>query len=163
MVASSNANHNLEPWLANSVATNHFTSNLNNLSFPKPYGGQEHIIVGNGQGLPITRIVNVELLNSHFLLKLGNVLRVPEIASNLAFVHKLCHDNNCWCYSDENKLSIQAFLTRKVLYQGKSERGVHPIYPLLSPHLKLPHKTSAFSTITQPNWKLWHSRLGHPH
>ena len=102
MAASSNANHNLEPWLANSVATNHFTSNLNNLSFPKPYGGQEHIIVGNGQGLPITRIVNVELLNSHFLLKLRNVLRVPEIASNLAFVHKLCHDNNLVKFGFEN-------------------------------------------------------------
>lgn len=53
MVASSNANHNLEPWLVDSVATNHYTCNLNNLSFPKPYSGQERIIVGNGQGLPI--------------------------------------------------------------------------------------------------------------
>lgn len=23
--------------------------------------------------------------------------------------------------------------------------------------------STAFSAITQPNWKLWHSKLGHPH
>ena len=28
-----------QPWLADSVATDHVTANLNQLSFPQPYGG----------------------------------------------------------------------------------------------------------------------------
>ena len=48
MTATSNASHTQEPWLADNVTTNHLTSSLNNLSFPRPYNGKEHIIVGNG-------------------------------------------------------------------------------------------------------------------
>ena len=47
-----------QPWLADSAATDHVTSSLNHLSFPKPHNGQEHLIVGNGQNLPITHIGN---------------------------------------------------------------------------------------------------------
>ena len=32
------------------------------------------------------------------VIHLKNVLRVPSIASNLASVHQICQDNNCWCY-----------------------------------------------------------------
>ena len=59
MVISSN--HLLtqeQPWLANSAATNHVTSSLNQLSFPKLYLGQEQLTVGNGQNLPITHTSN---------------------------------------------------------------------------------------------------------
>ena len=75
------------------------------------------------------------------VIHLKNVLRVPSIASNLASVHQICQDNNCWCYFDENILSIQALAMGKVLYKAKSEGGVYPIYPhkasklLLSPKL----------------------------
>ena len=148
MVASSNANHNLEPWLIDSVATNHYTSNLNNLSFPKPYSGQERIIVGNGQGLPIlTQVMQnypilIFFLNLEMFLEFLKLHLIQPLFINFVMI------NNCWCYFDENQLFIQAFLMRKVLYQGKSERGVYPIYPLLSTHLKLPHKTFAFFAIT---------------
>ena len=37
-----------QPWLADSAATNHVTSSLNALSFPKPYIGQDHLTGGNG-------------------------------------------------------------------------------------------------------------------
>ena len=45
-----------QPWLIDSVATDRVTSSLNRLSFPKPYNGQEHLTIGNGQNLPITHI-----------------------------------------------------------------------------------------------------------
>ena len=55
MVTSSNSMiAHEQPWLADSAATDHVTSNLNHLSFPKPYNGQDHLTVGNGQSLPIT-------------------------------------------------------------------------------------------------------------
>ena len=127
MVTSSNNLMTQEqPWLADSAATNHVTSSLNHLSFPKPYTGQEHLTVGNGQNLPITHIGNSLIPSFTFAIQLRNVLRVPSIASNLTLVHKICHDNNCSCYFDANNLLIQALAMGKVLYKGKREGGVYP-------------------------------------
>ena len=120
MATASNATITQEqPWLAESVATNHVTSSLNALSFPKPYTGQDHSIVGNGQNLPITHVGKVQFPTQNSSLHLNNVLRVPSIASNLASIHKLCHDNHCWCYFDENLLSVQALAMGKVFLAGQ--------------------------------------------
>ena len=89
------------------------TASLNHLNFPKPYTAQDHLTVGNGQNLPITHIGTALIPSSVSNLHLRNVLRVPLITSNLASVHKLCQDNNCWCYFDKNILSIQALDTGK--------------------------------------------------
>lgn len=49
MVTSTNADMiQDQPWLVDSAATDHVTASLNNLSFPKPYNGQDHLNVGNG-------------------------------------------------------------------------------------------------------------------
>ena len=105
-----------QPWLANSAAIDHVTASLKQLSFPKPYTGQDHLTIGNGQNLPITHIGKTLILSSYSTLHLNNVLRVPSIFSNLAFVYKICSDNKCWCYFNENILSIQALTTGKALY-----------------------------------------------
>ena len=84
-----------QSWLADIVATDHVTTSLNHLSFPKPYTTQDHLNVGNGQTLPITHIGTALIPSAFSNLQLNNVLRVPLIASNLASVQKLCHDNNC--------------------------------------------------------------------
>ena len=51
----------------------------------------------------------------------------------------------------------------KVLYQGKSEDGVYPIYPHKASQLSLSSSTysSAFN-VSVFNKSLWHMRLGHP-
>lgn len=95
-----------QPWLAESAATDHVTSSLNQLNFPKPYTGSNHLIVRNGQALPITHTGDTSIPSSFSTLQLKNVLRVPSISSNLASVHKICHDNHCWCCFDEHVLSI---------------------------------------------------------
>ena len=162
MVTSSNNLMTQEqPWLADSAATNHVTSSLNHLSFPKPYTGQEHLTVGNGQNLPITHIGNSLIPSFTFAIQLRNVLRVPSIASNLTLVHKICHDNNCSCYFDANNLLIQALAMGKVLYKGKREGGVYPIYPHKAPKLLLPHKLCNLVKLSTSSWQLWHSRLGY--
>ena len=130
MATSSNSLMTQEqPWLADSAATDHVTSKLNHLNFPKPYTGQKHLTMGNGQNLPITHIGNSLIPSTTSTFQLRNVLRVLSIASNLALIHKICHDNNYWCCFDENTLSIQALAVGKVLYKGRSEGGVYPIYP----------------------------------
>ena len=121
MATSSNSLMTQEqPWLADSAATDHVTSKLNHLNFPKPYTGQKHLTMGNGQNLPITHIGNSLIPSTTSTFQLRNVLRVLSIASNLALIHKICHDNNYWCCFDENTLSIQALAMGKVLYKGRS-------------------------------------------
>ena len=85
------------------------------------------------------------------------MLRVPSNVSDLALVHKIYRDNQCWCYFDENIISIQALAKGKVLYQGKNEDGVYPIYPQKASHLSLPSNpcNSAFHVLVF-NKTLWH-------
>ena len=149
-------------WLVDSAATDHVTSSLNHLSFPKPYTSQEQLTVGNGQNFPITSIGNSLIPSSNSAIQLRNVLRVPSIASNLASVHKICYDNNCSCYFDANTLLIQALATGTILYKGKSEGGVYPIYPHKATKLLLPQKLCNSIKLSHSHWHLWHSRLGHP-
>ena len=59
-----------QPWLADNAAIDHVTSSLNHLRFPKPYNGQGHLIVGNGQNLPITHVGNTTIPSSYFALHL---------------------------------------------------------------------------------------------
>ena len=127
--------------------------------------------MGNGRNLPITHIGNSLIPSSYSNLQLHNVLRVPSISLNLVSVHKICQDNNCWCYFDKNILSIQAVATGKVLYQGKSEDGVYPIYPHRASQLHLYSKfcnqvSKVCNNVSKSvvfNKTLLHMRLGHPH
>ena len=152
-----------QPWLVNNAATDHMTASLNQLSFPKPYTTQDNLTIGNGQTLPITHIGTSLIPSSSSSLQLHNVLRVPSIASNLASVQKLCHDNNCQCYFYKDILSIQALNTRKILYQGRSEGGVYPIYPYQASQLFLsPKACNNTSRSSVFNKTLWHMRLDHP-
>ncbi|KAL5855465.1 hypothetical protein ACOSQ4_005267 [Xanthoceras sorbifolium] len=43
-------------WYADSGATNHVTSDLNNLTMPAEYQGRDRLAVGNGQQLNISHI-----------------------------------------------------------------------------------------------------------
>ena len=63
---------------------------------------------------------------------------------------------------DENTLSIQALAMGTMLYKGKSEGGVYPIYPHKAPKLLLPHKICNSVFTSSSSWLLWHNRLGHP-
>ena len=52
----------------------------------------------------------------------------------------------------------------KVLYQGKSEGGVYPIYPHKASQLSLSSKVyNSVARLTTFNKSRWHMRLGHPH
>ena len=59
-----------QPWLAVNAATDHVTSSLNHRSFPKPYYGQGHLTVGNGQNLSITYVGNTTIPSSYSALHL---------------------------------------------------------------------------------------------
>ena len=129
--------------------------------------GNESVIVGNGQELPVTHIGNGKLLTSSHQFRLDNILRVPTLASNLLSVHKLCLQNNVYCYFDATQFLIVDLPTGKVLYQGQSKDGVYPI-PFSSQLFAAPTTSSSFAfqsfvnSVVSPQVLLWHQRLGHP-
>jgi hypothetical protein len=69
MAFSSNASSS-NCWVSDTGATDHFTPNLANLQQARDYNGNDAVTVGNGQQLPITHIVilNLELLNISYIL-----------------------------------------------------------------------------------------------
>ncbi|GMJ02145.1 hypothetical protein HRI_003883700 [Hibiscus trionum] len=43
-----------DPWLLDSGATHHITTNLQNLSLHNPYTSSDEVMIGDGSGVPIT-------------------------------------------------------------------------------------------------------------
>ena len=131
----------------------------------QPVQGLEAVIVGNGQELPVTHIGNDELRTLTHNFRLDNILRVPDLASNLLSVHKLCLQNNVFCYFDAHKFLIQDLPTGKILYAGLSKDGVYPIpsnHNLSSTSYLNSVQNSTFVTVKPHHILLWHHRLGHP-
>ena len=73
-------------WVIDSRASHHITSNLQNLSICSEYGDTDDVIIGDGNGIPITHtdFTNSIIENSNFML--NNVLCAPSIHENLIFV-----------------------------------------------------------------------------
>ena len=131
----------------------------------QPVQGLKAVIVGNGQELPVTHIGNDELRTLTHNFRLDNILRVPDLASNLLSVHKLCLQNNVFCYFDAHKFLIQDLPTGKILYAGLSKDGVYPIpsnHNLSSTSYLNSVQNSTFVTVKPHHILLWHHRLGHP-
>lgn len=84
-----------QAWYIDSGATNHITSNLNNLAVLENYKDKEKVVVGNGNSIPILNIGSSKLAsNSAKPLLLKNILHGPHITKNLVSVSKFTRDNN---------------------------------------------------------------------
>ena len=118
MVANSSQIHKAIGWLTNTSCSDHVTPDLANLSLQQqPTPGSETVTVGNGQELPVTHIGSGELCSSSHNFRPDGILRVPDLASNLLSVHKLCLQNNAACYFDAYRFSIQDLPSWKILYE----------------------------------------------
>ena len=107
-----------------------------------------------------------ELQTSTHNFRLNNILRFLDLASNLLSIHKLCLQNNAFCYFDAENFSIQDLPSGRILYKGLSKNGVYPIptTSTLSSSIAFNSKSSvfAFASIKLDLILLWHHRLGHP-
>ena len=68
---------NRNPWIVDSGASHHVTSQLSNLSLYQSYEGHDDIVIDDGSDLQISHIGFMSLSLSLFTL--NNVLRVPSI------------------------------------------------------------------------------------
>ena len=166
MIANSSQVQGCNGWLTDTGCSDHVTPDLSQLSIhQQPVVGNESVTVGNGQELPITHVGHGELLTSTHNFRLNNILRVPDLASNLLSVHKLCLQNNAFCYFDAHKFLIQGFPSGKILYKRLSKDGVYPIPSPSSLSSSTAFNSSSIVSASQSiksDILLWHYRLGHP-
>ncbi|XP_010431048.1 PREDICTED: uncharacterized protein LOC104715332 [Camelina sativa] len=81
------------PWILDSGATHHLTTDLSNLSLQQPYNGGEEVTIAEGTGLPISHMGSTLLPTPSKPLTMNDVLYVPNIAKNLISVYRLCNAN----------------------------------------------------------------------
>jgi hypothetical protein len=162
------AQHDEDPWYADSGANNHITSALDNLNLQEPFKGDEEVAVGNGTGLSISHIGSSILYNSKTSFKhpfkLKTILHCPSAAANLLSIHKFCVDNKCWFILTDSCFVVKDNLTGQILLQGPSRDGLYPISftrPVTptTPTTQV-RKFAAFLGVKASS-KIWHSRLGH--
>ena len=145
-----------EPWLFDSGATHHVTTDLQNLAIHSPYDGPDEIMIGDGSGVPITHTGSTSLTTPSHSFTLSNVLCVPTMKRNLISISQFCKSNNVSVEFLPNSFHVKDIQTGSLLLQGQPKNGVYewPTSSSSSPIL-------IFSSIktTLPSW---HHRLGHP-
>jgi len=100
--AVNSASASTSNWLTDIGCSDHVTPYLSQLSLlSQATNGNHTVTVGNGQEFPVTHVGNGKLITPHHFC-LDNILRVPTLASNLLSIHKLCLQNNAFCYFDDN-------------------------------------------------------------
>ncbi|XP_019159688.1 PREDICTED: uncharacterized protein LOC109156293 [Ipomoea nil] len=93
-IVSHFAAHHQQPWLFDSGASHHTTSDPSILHSVTEYGGPDEIHLGDGTSLSISHTGQTTLPASNHDLSLSSVLCVPQLQRNLVSVSKLCKSNN---------------------------------------------------------------------
>ena len=144
-----------EGWYLDNGATHHLTNNMANMNVREEFRGSDQLVIGNGQGLPITHIgnacftykkSNVAYKPTYILLK--DMLLVPDIIKNLFSISKLTTDNNLSIEFVGNVCYVKDSLKRQVLLTRIAEKRLYKL--LLRPSESLPYSYLCQSPSTQP-------------
>ena len=131
MEGSSDAN-----WYLDSGATYHLTNDMNNMQISESFAGTSKLIIGNGIGLNITHIGKA-ILRMHnctdsTVIKLNNILLVPQITKNLISISQLTKDNNIIVEFTDKLFFMKDRVKNLIILQGKAEKGLYRLL-LVSP------------------------------
>ena len=145
-----------QEWYADSGATAHITNNPSQLQSSQAYTGDDLVLVGNGEFLPISQIGSAVLPSLQGNLPLNDVLVCPGITKSLLSVSKLTADYPCAIEFDADSVVVKDKQTRQLLTKGTRQKD---LYVLENP------KFMAFYSHRQQaaSGDVWHMRLGHPH
>ncbi|KAG7534176.1 Integrase catalytic core [Arabidopsis thaliana x Arabidopsis arenosa] len=147
----------VNPWLLDSGATHHLTTDLSNLSFHQLYNGGEEVTIADGSGLPISHTGSTYLPTLSKPLTLKDVLYVPNIAKNLISVYRLCNSNQVSVEFFPAHFQVKDLRTGARLLQGRTKNELYE-WPVTSQNF-----TTLFASPTpKASLPSWHSRLGHP-
>lgn len=142
-----------QPWLFDSGASHHVTSDLSNLSTYSDYGGPDVINLGDGSGLSITHKGNSSIHTPTKSLVHDNVLYAPALRQNLVSVAKFCKSNNVSLEFFPDYFLVKDLRTGAPLLRGQNHNDVYVASSLHHPQINV-------STVTP--LQIWHRRLGHP-
>jgi histone deacetylase 1/2 len=145
-------------WFLDTGANQHVTPDLATLTDSAPYFGNNHLHVGDGNGLSISHIGHTILRSLKHTFTLSNVLNIPHITKPLLSVLKFCRDNNVYFKFHASVFYVKDLTIQAVLLSGQSNDGLYVL------------SESSATTIPQAYWSpcvsatadLRHRRLGHP-
>ena len=116
-------------WYVDSGATNHVTSDLQNLSIQQDYKGKGKLTVGNGSQLNISHIGDIFLHSSSSQkpLILHNTLHVPDITKNLISISQFTKDNNVVIEFFSDCCLVKDKATKITLLEGVLKKGLYQL------------------------------------
>jgi len=145
------------PWLLDSGATHHLTSDLNNISLHQPYNGGDDVLIADGSSIAITHTGSTLLPNQTRALLLDKILCVPNIHKNLVSVYRLCNTNRVSVEFFPASFQVKDLSTGVPLLQGKTKNELYEWPVTSSQAVAMVSSSGPKATLTS-----WHSRLGHP-
>ncbi|KAH9699463.1 retrovirus-related pol polyprotein from transposon RE1 [Citrus sinensis] len=132
-------------WYLDSGATHHLTNDMNNMQISESFTGTSKLIIGNGTGLNITNIGKAVLrlhnCTDSTVIKLNNILLVPQITKNLISISQLTKDNNITVEFTDKSCFVKDKVKNLIILQGKAEKGLYRLLLVSS------NKTSAQSSF----------------
>ena len=154
-LAALTLNNNDASLYADTGATAHMINDEGKLLSKMPYIGHDKIFVGDGNGLTISHIGNACVSTNTGLVKLNDVLVVPELTKNLLSVGKFASDHQCvfeftgsgFVIKDQNK---------RIIIHGSRKGKLYALDGVFHEALSAIKKDST-------TFSIWHQRLGHPH
>ncbi|XP_074287918.1 uncharacterized protein LOC141613082 [Silene latifolia] len=115
------------PWVMDTGATSHMTSNQGNLSSFVNSSIRNGIIVGNGHSVPIKGYGHATLPKPHPPLVLKNVLYASHLVKNLVSVRKFTKDNMVTVEFDPFGFCVKDLRTGTRLMRCESRGELYPI------------------------------------
>ncbi|MFS7963768.1 putative RNA-directed DNA polymerase [Helianthus anomalus] len=145
-------------WKPDTGCNGHATPDLSSIDNSEAYFGNDSLLIGDGNPLPIFHIGSSTIYSPNKTFKLSNILHVPDLKQNLLSVQKFCVDNDVFFEFHSSYFVVKDESTRTTLLTGPSEQG---LYSIRLPQLKSIPKV-AFTAVKTSS-SIWHQRLGHPH
>ena len=138
-----------ERWYLDSGAIHHLTNNMVNMQVREEFNGFDQLIIGNGQGLPITHVGDANFVfktssaqHKHPHIALKDILLVPLITKNLLSISKLTYDNHLSIEFLGNICYVKDALKGEVLLLGIAEKGLYRL--LFKPYSSSKSSSSSF-------------------
>ncbi|KAL4591255.1 hypothetical protein LXL04_004213 [Taraxacum kok-saghyz] len=131
--SSSNTTPQNAPWLFDTGASHHITSDRSSLHRLSEYSGLDEIILGDGTTLPISHNGHTNLPIPHRPLNLSDVLCVPTLRQKLISVAKLCRTNQVSVDFFPLYFTVKDLCTGALLMRGENRNDVYYATPFSSP------------------------------
>lgn len=130
------------------------TGNPGKLQNLKSYSGNDGVIVGNGEILPITHVGDTKINTQPNPINLKNVLLVSDIIKDLLSIGQLTTDLPDSVVFISGGCFIKDMRTGQIIATGSREEGLYAL-----DDAKFALFSRGFRKVTEDKW---HQRLGHP-